>query len=104
MASIAELQVQVMQDSERYFPALTRNLPYHALSMCGEAGEFGNEVKKIMRGTADPASSMVHHKLAMELADTFIYMLQCAAIIGIDLEKAYERKRQENHARFIKEG
>jgi NTP pyrophosphatase (non-canonical NTP hydrolase) len=42
----------------------------------------------------------VRVNLAEELTDGFIYMLNIAALLGIDLERTYERVRATNAKRF----
>jgi NTP pyrophosphatase (non-canonical NTP hydrolase) len=77
---------------------LVRRFPH-----CGEAGEFANLVKKIERGSLRLGDASVRLKLAMELTDTFVYMLNLAGLLGIDLEKSYHLVRGENEKRFMKE-
>lgn len=103
LSATAILSQQCMADSERWFgdSQLTRNLPYNALAMCGEAGEFANLVKKVQRGSLDIHDARVRHDLAMELTDVFVYMLNIAGILGVDLERSYDTKRRENEARFV---
>jgi NTP pyrophosphatase (non-canonical NTP hydrolase) len=88
-----------MQDSETWFPEQAHDLVFMALAMAGEVGEFCNVLKKIERGSLehDPES---HLSLAMELTDVFIYMANIAAVLNIDLGKAYDQKREFNAERF----
>jgi|ERR1700733_927110 len=68
-------------------------------AMCGEAGEAANVAKKMRRHDAEVwnghptrygilSRTGLKEKLAQELADTFIYILLCAAKENIDLEGA----------------
>lgn len=96
---------QCLRDSERWFglggdEVSVRQLVHHALSMCGEAGEFANIVKKIDRGSLDINTALVQHDLEEELVDTFIYLLNIAGMLKIDLLKAFMAKRDANEKRF----
>jgi NTP pyrophosphatase (non-canonical NTP hydrolase) len=83
--------------------ASSKDIVHMALSMAGETGEFCNIVKKIQRGSLNPNDAKVRYDLAMELTDVFIYMLNLAGMLQIDLEKAYQVKRAENNKRFLAE-
>jgi NTP pyrophosphatase (non-canonical NTP hydrolase) len=91
---------ECITDSRRWFPGSAPSLVHHCLGLAGEAGEFIDIVKKIDRGTLDPKNAAVKRNLAMELTDVFIYVLNIAAILGIDLEETYKMKRAENERRF----
>lgn len=101
---LAELALQCVADSELYFPNLGNNISHHALAMAGEVGEFCNIVKKIERGSLDGYDAKVKLDMAMELTDVFIYLLNIAGLLRIDLEAAYKMKRGQNHARFASAG
>lgn len=90
---------QIMQDSREWFPDVANDLPFMLLALSGEVGELCNIVKKVERGTLEHTNE-VHLDLAFEATDAFIYLLQVAGILGIDLIKTYEYKRQENLKRF----
>lgn len=63
---------------------------YWSNALCGEAGEFANSVKKIVRGDDD---WIKHYKDAEdELADVLIYTLLTTKYFGFDLERAFYRK------------
>lgn len=95
-----ELTKQCVEDSARWFPGTSISLVHHCLGLAGEAGEFIDIVKKIDRGTLDPKNAAVRRNLAMEITDVFIYVLNIAAVLGIDLEETYKMKRAENEKRF----
>lgn len=102
------LTQQCLQDSDRWFGDqmnyhTLRGLIHHALSLAGEAGEFANVVKKIDRGSLQWADAAVRHKLAMELTDVFVYTLNLAGLIGIDLGRTYETVRKNNDIRFTEQ-
>jgi len=92
------LQSASHQCSRLWFPDTAWDLGHHALSLCGEAGEVANVVKKLQRGSleADEARDL----LKGELADVLIYVLNCAAIAKINLGKAYLDKQKFNQERF----
>ena len=103
--TISELERQCLEDSLRWFgdsPA-ARDIPHHALALAGEVGEFCNIVKKVERGSLDFASASVRTDLAMELTDVFVYTLNLAGMLGIDLAKTYEIVRTNNDKRFTAE-
>lgn len=102
---IGELSIQCLEDSEKWFgdTGTIKSVPYMTLAMAGEVGEFANIVKKIQRGSLDMHDSRVRLDLAMELTDAFVYMLNIAGLLGIDLEKTYDMVRMNNEKRFMEE-
>lgn len=103
--TLAELAVQCYEDSKRYFgdSDVVDNLGHHVLSLCGEAGELANLVKKLERGSLDPKDASVQWDLRMETVDVLIYLLNVAALLRLDLYQGYMHKRAINHARFDKQ-
>lgn len=95
-----QLSAECLSDSKRWFPNTAASLIQHSLGLAGEAGEFIDIIKKIHRGSKDPRNAVVKRELAMELTDAFIYILNLAALLGIDLEETYKLKRAENEKRF----
>lgn len=77
-----------------------RGLEYVSLGLVGEAGEFANKVKKIVRGDYPPPTP---GEIAAELGDVLWYVAMAATELGISLEeiawdnveKLAERKRRE---------
>ena len=68
----------------RHSPYL--GLSYTALGLAGEAGEFANKVKKLLRdGDGQPPSPEVLLALADELGDVAWYLSQAAREISFDL-------------------
>lgn len=96
---VVEIQKQCFEDSERWFPDVSRDLGYMVIALVGEVGEFANLYKKIERGTLE-LNEDTHVELAMELCDVFIYLCNMAAIMNVDLGKLYHVKRQFNEERF----
>lgn len=104
--SLAQLEVQCLEDSEKWFgDTIDRQaaVPHHVLALAGEVGELANIVKKIERGSLDGRAPRVRHDLAMELTDVLIYTLNLGGLFGIDLEETYKLKRTENQRRFMLE-
>lgn len=100
-SEIVKLTKQALEDSERWFPDVAHSITHHTISIAGEVGEFANLVKKLHRGTTiAPTASEVQYELAMELTDIFIYLLNLAAILDVNLVAAYYHKRDLNVKRF----
>jgi NTP pyrophosphatase (non-canonical NTP hydrolase) len=100
------LAIQCVEDSERWFgdQAVTKGWPammHHTVAMAGEVGEFANLIKKIDRGSLNLGDAVVRKDLAFELTDIYIYVLNLAGIMGVDLEELYKMKRAENDQRFM---
>lgn len=107
---LQQLVRQCQRDSVRWFPTvskdeaadgnITRELVHHVLSLCGEAGELANKIKKLDRGTESLDDELFAFDVRDELTDTFIYLLNVAALLKMDLLKEYLRKRDFNEKRF----
>lgn len=104
-SALGKMAKQCVEDSERWFgdSNVVYSIPHHTLAMLGEAGEFANIVKKIERGSLDVKDAKVRMMLANELTDVFVYMLNIAALLNIDLEKSYMMVRANNERRFTEE-
>ena len=77
------------------------------VGLLGEIGEFANLVKKLDLIADDEAvlakaMSDSSDMLEDELIDTLIYVLRLASHLDVDLEAAYNRKRDINEQRFKK--
>lgn len=92
------LQSDSHQASLRWFPETAVDLGHHALALCGEAGEVANVVKKLQRGSLETSEG--RDRLKGELADVLIYLLNCAAILQINLGQEYLKKQAFNEKRF----
>jgi NTP pyrophosphatase (non-canonical NTP hydrolase) len=96
--NLKEIAEQCLRDSDEWFPNRSRDPEHHIISVTGEWGEFCNVVKKLQRGslTLEQALPMMRE----ELIDTFIYMFNLAAVMGVDIEREYNDKREQNRVRF----
>lgn len=100
---LSELAAICLDDSDRWFgdTGTTRSVAYMALCLAGEVGEFANIVKKIERRSLDIHDAAVRVQLAMELTDVFVYLLNLAGLLGVDLEKSFAIVRSRNEERFM---
>lgn len=100
-----ELAKQCVEDSTRWFgdSVAAHSVVHHSLAMAGEVGEFCNIVKKIDRGSLDFKDASVRYQLTMELTDVYVYVLNLAGLLGVDLEKSYDMVRANNEQRFMAE-
>lgn len=60
-------------------------LTYCTLGLTGEAGEFAEKVKKIMRDHGSEISHEQHIALVKELGDVLWYVTRAAAELGVPL-------------------
>lgn len=100
MATIEEMTIQCHLDALCWFPKDARDLHAHTTWTIGELGEFIGLLKKCEREQLDYNDPTVRGMMAEELADTFTHLLNCAAIMNINLEGIYEYKRQKNIERW----
>lgn len=100
--NIQEMAEQCLKDSDEWFPNQSRQPDFLVLCLFGEVGELANEVKKVLRGTHRFDDQLP--KIKEEATDVLIYLLNFMAIMGIDIEKEYNDKRQFNVSRFGHEG
>ena|SRR6185437_1264728 len=70
-------------------------LSYCALGVCGEAGEFANKVKKIIRGDVYASLAERDAALIKELGDTLWYLAEAAANLGVSLEFVAEKNLEK---------
>jgi NTP pyrophosphatase (non-canonical NTP hydrolase) len=80
-------------------------IAYCALGLTGEAGEFANKVKKVIRG--DKNLLAVSSQLADELGDVLWYLAELADNLGVPLEviaKANIEKLSDRKARGVVQG
>jgi len=92
------LQKESHYASLRWFPETASDLGHHSLALCGEVGEVANVVKKLQRGSLEEDEA--RNLLKGELPDVLIYLLNCAAILKINLGQEYINKQKFNQKRF----
>ena len=73
-----------------------KGLEYTALGLAGEAGEYANKVKKVLR---DGAASYNQMQLEDELGDVLWYLAACAEEIGTPLAIIAQRNLAKLGAR-----
>lgn len=73
------------------------SLPEIVLLMVEEVGELAKVIRKTHGLHTDPGS--VQSNAEDELADVFIYLLDLANNLGVDLEKAFRSKEAKNSKR-----
>lgn len=95
---IADIQKREWDDKTHYFPEHKDSLLYYATALAGEVGETCNVIKKYDRGSLDYGELV--EKLYDELPDILIYLVMLAEKEGIDLEAAYETKKEFNERRY----
>src|SRR5208283_4075235 len=80
-------------------------LQYLALALGGEAGELQNLIKKIVRRkhhTEGHSEDGMENDLPHEMVDVMYYLFRIAALLDIDLDKAFVEKMEINKARYNK--
>lgn len=93
-----ERAIQAFADNVDWFPEHSEDVVHHALGLAGEAGEVANVVKKWDRGTMTQEDMV--KLLQEELPDVLTYVFSIAGMFQIDLEHAYDSKRNYNSMRF----
>lgn len=79
---IHEMVVKAMDDRDSRSITRVLELSYVAMGMAGEAGEFANKVKKIIRDHGGVIDKDTEHELAEELGDILWYAADAARIMG----------------------
>lgn len=62
-------------------------LTYPALGLAGEAGEFADHAKKVIRDDGGDVTPQRRAAMAKELGDVLWYVAQLASELGLDLEQ-----------------
>lgn len=83
------------------------NLVYPALGLAGEAGEFVDKVKKLVRdharaGVSTPQGAItpeLYEALVKELGDVLWYVATCAHDLGVDLDEVGRKNLEKLAAR-----
>jgi NTP pyrophosphatase (non-canonical NTP hydrolase) len=102
--SLEDIARQCLADSQDWFPNHAQDMGYLTICLAGETGEFANLIKKGMRGDFEIDNPTYTRLLALELTDVFIYVMNLAALMGVDMEKMYQIKRSINRDRFDSNG
>lgn len=75
-------------------------IEFAALELCGETGEFANEIKKALRAKAGIAGGKVDSEAVEdELADVAICVSLMAIALDVDLSDIVERKFDKTSAK-----
>ena len=101
---LAAIAIQCIEDSKEWFPDHAQDMGFLTICLTGEVGEFANLIKKGMRGSYEIDNAEYQYALGMELADIFIYLMNLVGVMGIDMEKLYQIKREINRERFGNNG
>ena len=62
-------------------------LTYPALGLAGEAGEFADHAKKVIRDDGGEVTPQRREAMAKELGDVLWYVAQLASELGLELEQ-----------------
>jgi NTP pyrophosphatase (non-canonical NTP hydrolase) len=95
-----EIQLECALDGDQFWPnGPNENLPYLAICLAGEAGEFCNRLKKVLR-TGSEVSAEDRADLIEELTDVFVYTTQLFNALKANMGDSYDLKRAINVRRF----
>lgn len=89
-------------DSQYWFPELHEGdqmklITHYALGLAGETGELVNLIKKMNRGSLIEAEDVSN-----EIADVFIYLVDLAHSLGINVWDAFVSKHHDLEERWGK--
>lgn len=75
---------------------------FSTLAMCGEVGEFANEVKKFLRGDDNTIAKTEARKIKLrdELGDILWYVANTARILGVPLEEVAQANVEKLKQRY----
>lgn len=96
--NLSHIQEREVRDSTHYFPDHHAGFEYLAIALAGEVGETCNDIKKWSRGDFD--TDELQYRLFRELPDILIYLVMLSGALGIDLEEAYDHKKEYNDRRY----
>lgn len=68
------------------YPDIGDNIVYPALGLAGEAGEFANQVKKVLRDDNGVISAERFGELVSELGDVLWYVANACSELDVSLE------------------
>jgi NTP pyrophosphatase (non-canonical NTP hydrolase) len=83
------MQLSEYQRLSRSTAQYPRNeaLTYPALGLAGEAGEFADHAKKVIRDDGGEVTAGRRQAMAKELGDVLWYVSQLASELGLDLDE-----------------
>lgn len=76
---------------------------YTALGITGEAGEYSNKIKKILRDSGGKMNGNIKYDLALELGDILWYLARCANELGFSLHDIANWNVQKLETRMSKD-
>lgn len=74
----------------KFSPGKVNGLTYTALGLNGEAGEYAEVIKKMLRDNEGKLNPEIQQKALLELGDTLWYLSQAARIAGFTLQQVAE--------------
>ena len=72
------------------YPNVGANPIYPTLSLCGEAGEVADKVKKVLRDQGGSFNAEIREALKLELGDVLWYVAQLSSELGFELAEIAE--------------
>lgn len=96
---LEEIQTVEASDSKDYFPEHQNSPLFLGIALAGEVGETCNDIKKHARGDFDFVE--LSGRLRNELPDILIYLVMLADQMGINLQTAYDIKKEYNDQRYL---
>jgi len=83
------------------------DITYPALGLCGEAGEFADKVKKMLRDNKGEITDKIKNEMVKELGDALFYISMAAERLGVglnDVAKGNIQKVADRKARDVLHG
>lgn len=77
----------------------TGNIVYPALGLCGEAGEFADKVKKLIRDNGGVLTDEARTLLLKEVGDVLWYVSAAAHELGVSLSEVAEMNLEKIRGR-----
>lgn len=87
-------EYQERSRSTAHYPR-TDALTYPALGLAGEAGEFADHAKKVIRDDGGVVSEERREAMSKELGDVLWYVAQLATELDLELEQIAEQNLQK---------
>jgi len=75
-------------------------LTYPALGLAGEAGEFADHAKKVIRDDGGEVTPERREAMAKELGDVLWYVAQLASELGLELEQIAQENLDKLRSRM----